>query len=161
MADDDDTSDGSFSDDSLFRSDSSFGYSFDSSTYGSISTVESDTDVVGVRKRKHNTSPRRRLNSLDQHEQAELEALDDYGTTLLVEFEMIVGVLYSFFLQWIAARIHNLQSKMIGLQATMLVIQMHLLELENEMQVVVDAEICRRALFRYEVADLEVFPWNC
>ena len=60
---------------------------------------------------------------------------------------MIVGVFHSFFLPWIAARIHNLQSKMIGLQATMLVIQMHLLELENEMQVVVDTEICQRALF--------------
>ena len=56
MADDDDTSDGSFSDDSLFWSDSSFRYSSDSSTDDSISTVKSDTNVVGTRKQKRNTS---------------------------------------------------------------------------------------------------------
>ena len=47
----DDTSVGSFSDDSLFQSNSSFGYSSNSSSDDSISTVESGTDVVGVRQR--------------------------------------------------------------------------------------------------------------
>ena len=49
-----------------------------------------NNNIVGVRKRKRDTPPRWRVTSLDQQEQAELEALEDHKTELLINFEMIL-----------------------------------------------------------------------
>ena len=61
----------------------------------------------------------------DQQEQAELEALEDQGTELLIEFEMNLFLIMGFYAQWMLACQHNFCPLMIGFQISILSLQMH------------------------------------
>ena len=73
-----------------------------------------DNNIVGVRKCKRDTPPRRRVTSLDQQEQVELKALEDQGTELLIDFKKILFLTMGFYAQWMLACQHNFRLLMIG-----------------------------------------------